>query len=191
MSDIFEVIKNRRSVRAYKDEQIEDEQIEQILEAAIMAPTARGEAPWHFTVVQNKETLADINDSVLKILSNSGDEFLEAIAESGVNVMHNAPTVVFVSAKSDATNMQADCSAAIENMLLAAEGLDIGSCWLGLVAIYFSVEENLKKLHIPEENLKKLHIPEGYTPLYGVALGYKLEPNEPNPRKDIFVNWVK
>ena len=172
MSDIFEVIKNRRSV---------DEQIEQILEAAIMAPTARGEAPWHFTVVQNKETLADINDSVLKILSNSGDEFLEAIAESGVNVMHNAPTVVFVSAKSDATNMQADCSAAIENMLLAAEGLDIGSCWLGLVAIYFSVEENLKKLHIPE----------GYTPLYGVALGYKVEPNEPNPRKDVLVNWVK
>ena len=181
MSDIFEVIKNRRSVRAYKDEQIEDEQIEQILEAAIMPPTARGEAPWHFTVVQNKEILADINDSVLNILSNSGDEFLEAIAESGVNVMHNAPTVVFVSAKSDATNMQADCSAAIENMLLAAEGLDIGSCWLGLVAIYFSVEENLKKLHIPE----------GYTPLYGVALGYKLEPNEPNPRKDVFVNWVK
>ena len=173
MSDIFEVIKNRRSVRAYKDEQIEDEQIEQILEAAIMAPTARGEAPWHFTVVQNKETLADINDSVLKILSNSGDEFLEAIAESGVNVMHNAPTVVFVSAKSDATNMQADCSAAIENMLLAAEGF--------LVAIYFSVEENLKKLHIPE----------GYTPLYGVALGKKVEPNEPNPRKDVLVNWVK
>ena len=181
MADIFEVIKNRRSVRAYKDEQIDDEAIEKILEAAIMAPTARGEAPWHFTVVQNKEVLQDINDSVRSILSNSGDELLEAIAESGVNVMHNAPTVVFVSAKSDATNMQADCSAAIQNMLLAAEGLDIGSCWLGLVAIYFSVEENLKKLHIPD----------GYTPLYGVALGYKVEPNEPNPRKDVFVNWVK
>ena len=161
MADIFEVIKNRRSVRAYKDEQIDDEAIEKILEAAIMAPTARGEAPWHFTVVQNKEVLQDINDSVRSILSNSGDELLEAIAESGVNVMHNAPTVVFVSAKSDATNMQADCSAAIQNMLLAAEGLDIGSCWLGLVAIYFSVEENLKKLHIPD----------GYTQLYGVALG--------------------
>lgn len=181
MADVFEVIKNRRSVRAYKDEQIEDEEIEKILEAAIMAPTARGEAPWHFTVVQNKELLEEINGSVRGILSNSGDELLEAIAESGVNVMHNAPTVVFVSAKSDATNMQADVSAAIENMLLAAEGLDIGSCWLGLVAIYFSVEENLKKLHIPE----------GYTPLYGVALGYKLEANEPNPRSDVLVNWLK
>ena len=53
MSDIFEVIKNRRSVRAYKDEQIDDEDIEKILHAAILAPTARGEAPWHFTVVQN------------------------------------------------------------------------------------------------------------------------------------------
>ena len=135
MADVFEVIKNRRSVRAYKDEQVEDEKIEKILEAAIMAPTARGEAPWHFTVVQNKEVLEDINSSVHSILSNSGDEFLEAIAESDVNVMHNAPTVVFVSAKSDATNMQADCSAAIENMLLAAEGFDNGSCWLGLLAI--------------------------------------------------------
>ena len=57
MSDIFEVIKNRRSVRAYKDEQISDEEIEKILDAAIKAPTARGEAPWHFTVVQNKELL--------------------------------------------------------------------------------------------------------------------------------------
>ena len=47
MSDIFEVIKNRRSVRAYKDEQIEDEQIEQILEAAIMAPTARSSMAFH------------------------------------------------------------------------------------------------------------------------------------------------
>ena len=181
MADVFDVIKNRRSVRAYKDEQIQDDEIEKILEAAILAPTARGEAPWHFTVVQNKELLEEINESVRSILSNSGDELLEGIAKAGVNVMHNAPTVVFVSAKSDATNMQADCSAAIENMLIAAEGLDIGSCWLGLVAIYFSVEENLKKLHIPE----------GYTPLYGVALGYKVEPNEPNPRDDVLVNWLK
>lgn len=181
MADIFDVINNRRSVRQYKDEQISDEDIEKILNAAIKAPTARDEAPWHFTVVQNRELLDEINSSVITILKNSGDELLEAIAASGRHVMHNAPTVVFVSAKSDATNMQADCSAAIENMLLAAEGLDIGSCWLGLVAVYFSVEENLEKLHIPE----------GYTPLYGVSLGYKVKENEPNPRSDVLVNWLK
>lgn len=181
MADIFEVIKNRRSVREYKDEQIGDEDIEKILKAAIMAPTARGEAPWHFTVIQNKELLDDINTSVHNILRNSGDELLEAIAESGRHVMHNAPTVVIVSAKSTASNMQADVSAAIENMLLAAEGLDIGSCWLGLIAAYFGVEENLEKIHIPE----------GYTPLYGVSLGYKVQENEPNPRDEVLINWLK
>lgn len=181
MADVFEVIKGRRSVREYKEEQIEDEDIEKILHAAIMAPTARGEAPWHFTVVQNKELLDDINKSVHEILKSSGDEFLEAIGKSGKNVMHNAPTVIIVSAKSTASNMQADCSAAIENMLLAAEGLDIGSCWLGLITAYFSVEENLKTLHIPE----------GYTPLYGVSLGYKVNENQPNPRKDVLINWLK
>ncbi|AMK14700.1 nitroreductase family protein [Methanobrevibacter olleyae] len=181
MADIFEVIKNRRSVREYKQEQIDDEDIEKILHAAILAPTARGEAPWHFTVIQNKELLDDINESVNNILRNSGDELLEAIAKSGKHIMHNAPTVVIVSAKSSATNMQADVSAAIENMLLAAEGLDIGSCWLGLIAAYFSIEENLKNLHIPE----------GYTPLYGVSLGYKVNENEPNPRDDVLINWLK
>ena len=88
-----------------------------------MAPTARGEAPWHFTVVQNTDFLRDINNTVHNVLKDSGDEFLEAIAYSDKNVFHNAPTVVIVSVRSDATNMQADAAAAIENMLLAAEGL--------------------------------------------------------------------
>ncbi len=182
MADVFEVIKNRRSIREYKDEQISDEEVEKIIDAAIMAPSARSEAPWHFTVVQNKETLDFINEYVLDLLRNSGEEFLEAIAEEGRNIMHNAPTVVFVSAKSDATNMQADCSAAIENMLLAAEGLDIGSCWLGLVTNFFNAEENLKYLHIPED----------YAPLYGVALGYKAGEAPARPERDEnVINWIK
>jgi len=182
MADIFEVINNRRSIREYKDEQIKDEEIEKILNAAIMAPTARGEAPWHFTVIQDKDVLNHINDYVHNLLKDSGDELLEAIAESGRNIMHNAPTVIVVSVKSDATNMQADCSAAIENMLLAAEGLNIGSCWLGLIAAFFKFEDNIKKLHIPD----------GYTPLYGVSLGYKAGkiPEKPKRSNDV-VTWIK
>lgn len=182
MADIFEVINNRRSIREYKKEQIKDTEIEKILNAAIMAPTARGEAPWHFTVIQNKELLEEINSVCHEIMKHSGDEFLEAIAKSGKNIMHYAPTVVIVSAKSTAANMQADCSAAIENMLLAAEGLNIGSCWLGLITAYFKDENNIKHLHIPED----------YTPLYGVSLGYKLNDSIKNPERETnVVNWIK
>lgn len=182
MADVFEVINNRRSIREYKNEQIHDVEIERIINAGIMAPTARGEAPWHFTVVQNTDFLKDINNTVHNVLKDSGDEFLEAIAYSDKNVFHNAPTVVIVSVRSDATNMQADAAAAIENMLLAAEGLDIGACWLGLIAAYFEDAQNLKHLHIPE----------GYTPLYGVSLGYKAgeAPEAPQRSRDV-VTWIR
>lgn len=182
MKDVFEVINSRRSVRSYKKEQLKDEEIEKILNAGIMAPTARGEQPWHFTIVQDKELLNEINEVSLKNMANSGDEFLEAIANSGRNLLHNAPTVLFVSGREDGDYIWSDCSAAIENILLAAEGLDIGSCWLGLVRAYFQ-EPDCKT---------KLELPEGYIPMYGVTLGYKAENNQGNPNrnKDV-INWIK
>ncbi|WP_409199932.1 nitroreductase family protein [Methanobrevibacter sp. DSM 116169] len=181
MKDIFDVINNRRSTRSYKEEQIKDDEIEKILDAGFMAPTARAAKPWHFTVIQNKDLLKYINESSLKIMSESGDEFLESIAKSGQNILHNAPTVIVVSAQKDAPNMQADSSAAIENMLLAAEGLDIGSCWLGLIQAFFKDEENIKKLEIPED----------YIPLYGVSLGYKTKENPQITREKNNFNWIK
>jgi len=182
MKDVFEVINSRRSVRVYKKEQLKDEEIEKILNSGIMAPTARGEQPWYFTVIQNKELLKEINGVALENMAKSGDEFLEAIAKSGRNILHNAPTVLVVSGREGGDYSQTDCSAAIENMLLAAEGLDIGSCWIGLIKAYFQNEDSKTKLEIPE----------GYTPLYGVTLGYKLEnnPGNPNRNKDV-INWIK
>ena len=182
MKDVFETINSRRSVRSYKNEQLKDEEIEKILNAGIMAPTARGEQPWYFTVVQNKELLKEINDLALENMAKSEDELLQAIAKSGRNILHNAPTVLVVSGREDGDYSQTDCSAAIENMLLAAEGLDIGSCWIGLIKAYFQNEESKVKLQIPE----------GYAPIYGVTLGYKDEENQGNPNrnKDV-INWIK
>ena len=182
MKDVFETINSRRSVRSYKEEQLKDEEIEKILNAGIMAPTARGEQPWYFTVVQNKELLKEINDTALKNMAVSGDEFLEAIAKSGRNILHNAPTILVVSGRKDDDYSQTDCSAAIQNMLLAAEGLDIGSCWIGLIKAYFQNPESKTKLEIPD----------GYMPIYGVTLGYKAENNQGNPnRNKKVINWIK
>ncbi|MCL2116012.1 MAG: nitroreductase family protein [Methanobrevibacter sp.] len=182
MKDVFEVIHNRRSVREYEPEQLKDEEIEKIINAGIMAPTAKAEEPWYFTVIQNKELLKEINETTIELMKNSGDEFLESIAKSRRNILHNAPTVVVVSGNEKASHIQADCSAAIENMLLAAEGLNIGSCWIGLLASYFKDEKNVANLNIPKE----------YIPLYGVSFGYKANDNQGNPRrnKDV-VNWIR
>ncbi|MDR3063405.1 MAG: nitroreductase family protein [Methanobrevibacter sp.] len=182
MTDVFEAINNRRSVREYKEEQLTDDELNKILKAAIMAPTARAEQPWHFTVIQDKDLLIEIDEVSRELMKNSGDEFFEMIGNSNRNITHNAPTLVIVSGKKGGSNIEADCGAATQNMLLAAEALDIGSCWLGLVAWYFEDEKNISKLNIPEN----------YIPLYGVSLGYKVKPNSNGPErnKNVF-NWIK
>lgn len=182
MKDIFEVINNRRSVREYKKEQLKDEEIEKILNAGIMAPTAKAEEPWHFTVIQNKELLDDINETSLEVMKNSGNEFWEAIAKSRKNILHDAPTVIIVSGNENASHIQADCSAAIENILLAAEGLNIGSCWIGLIAAYFQDSKNIDNFNLPD----------GYIPLYAICLGYKANDNQGNSKRNKnVINWIK
>ncbi|MBF4468868.1 MAG: nitroreductase family protein [Methanobrevibacter arboriphilus] len=182
MKDVFDVINGRRSVRSYKKEQLKDEEIEKIINAGLMAPTARGEEPWHFTVIQDQKLLKEMNDIGIKNMASSGDKFLESIANSGKNILHNAPTVIIISGNESASDIKADCSAAIENILLAAEGLDIGSCWIGLIKAYFQDPESSTKLKIPN----------GYVPLYGVTLGYKNAEKQGNPnRNENVVNWIR
>jgi nitroreductase len=182
MVDVFDVINNRRSVRNYKSEQISGAELDKILNAAIMAPTARGEQPWYFTIIQDKNLLNEIDEVSRELMKNSGEEFFEMVGNSGKNITHNAPTLIIVSGKKGSSNIEADCGAATENILLAAEGLNIGSCWLGLVAWYFNDEKNKEKLDIPED----------YIPLYGVSLGYKVEPNGEAPKRHLNVfNYIK
>jgi nitroreductase len=72
--------------------------------------------------------------------------------------------------------------AAIENMLLAAESLDIGSCWIGLARYYFTLADEVAKLKLPE----------GYEPCYAVTLGYKgARPKNALPRKADAVNFIE
>ena len=170
MNKVIQNMLSRKSVKNYKSDAVPNELLEQIIQAGLHAPSGRNKQAPIILAVTNKE----IRDKLSKI--NAGkDPYFRA------DPFYNAPCVLVVLADKSVPTYVYDGSLVMENMLLAAEGLDIGSCWLGLVAIYFSVEENLKKLHIPE----------GYTPLYGVALGYKAEPNEPNPRSDVLVNWLK
>ncbi len=182
MKDIFDVINSRRSIRSYKKEQLKDTEIEKIINAGLMAPTARGEQPWYFTIVQNQDLLKEMNDVAIRNMASSGDKFLESVAKSGRNILHNAPTVIIISGKESASDIKADCSAAIENILLAAEGLDIGSCWIGLIKAYFQDSESSDKLKIPN----------GYVPLYGVTLGYKdIQRQEIPNRNENVIKWIK
>jgi nitroreductase len=175
MNEVLKTIKKRRSVRKYQDEQIKDEELDKILESAIYAPNGSNTQSWHFTVIQNKDMINQINDGAKEVMKEIDVPWIANMARSDdFNIFHHAPTVIIVSAKKDTLTPTEDCSAATQNMLLAAESMDIGSCWIGFAKFYF----------LKGENMKKFNIPEGNEVQFGVALGYKVNENPKAPTRN-------
>jgi len=178
MNEVLKAMKNRRSIRQYKSEQIGDAELQAIMEAAIYAPSAMNQQKWHFTVIQNRKTLDKIADIINQNLLKSGIEFFVERAKSpGFNVFHHAPTVVIVTADEKAHFVEFDCGAAAENIIVAAESLNISSCVIGMSGALFESEN-------AGEIKKKLGIPEGYKFIISIALGYKDIENPPIPPKN-------
>lgn len=183
MNDVIKTILSRRSVRVYTDKQISREDLDLILEAGRYAPTAHNEQPWHFTVVQNKALMDEISDKAKAVMVKSSNDWVKTMGSNpDFHLTYHAPTVIFVSGKKDAMSLESDCSAAIENMLLAAESLGIGSVWVGLLRFYLGLEEAPAKLLLPE----------GYKLFNGIAFGYAGGPKLPAPvRNPDVVTYIR
>ena len=162
MRNTLDVIKERRSIRKFKPEQIKEEELQAIVESGLYAPSAINKQSWNFTVIQNQEILAELNEATKNVARNLDNEALKRIGENEkYNCFYYAPTVILVSGKDEERSKVMDCSAATQNMLIAAESLNIGSCWVELVSLAFMGPQ-------AKELRAKLNLPEGYTPLHCV-----------------------
>ena len=167
VNDTLRIIKQRRSIRSFKAEQIKEEELQAVLEAGLYAPNAGNQA-WHFTVIQNRELLDKLNlaaKEAAKQLDIAG--IRELANDEKFNCFYGAPTLIIVSGNEQApVPLEADCAAAIQNLLLAAESIGLGSCWIYFVIFAFNSPNG-------PELRKELEIPEGYKPYYSAVLGYK------------------
>ncbi len=185
MNSVIETIKSRRSIRSFLPEQISKGELEAVIDAALWAPSGHNTQPWHFLVVQDKKKIDDMSEKAIALMKKSPVDWIQKLASrEGYHLFHNAPTVMIVSGKESSDRLLfplADCSAAIQNLLLAAESLNIGTCWIGLSKFLFDVPEEVKTLGLPS----------GYHPVYSVAMGYKKEPLRPTApaRKEGTVTW--
>ena len=179
MNEVLKVIKSRRSIRSFRSEQISQENLDLIIEAGIYAPTAHNDQPWHFTVIQNKEILQHLNVKAKEQMAKSDIEWVNKLGlNPNYSITYNAPTLILVSGRKDAIAWSADCAAAIQNMLLAAESLNIGSVWLGLLRFFFQQDA------LVTESL----VPKGYQYYYSVALGFKAnESAQAAPKRNLDV----
>ena len=186
MNEVIQNIITRRSIRVYKEEQISDEDLNKILEAAKFAPSGMNSQDWHFTAVQNREKINKLISAAKEALQNSPIEQINKMANNpNFNPFYNAPTIVITSCDKNLPVGQSDCAAAIQNIMLAAHSLNIGSCWVHTLAMVGD-DPNVRNV------LTELGIPENYATFGTATLGFNggKEPKAPT-RKEGTVNIVK
>ena len=151
----------RRSIRKYRPDPVPEEEVQLLLEAAMAAPSAVGKDPWRFIVIRNRQTLQKIADFLPngKMLAEAA---LGIIVCGDLKAAHDQQLSYLLQ----------DCSAAIENLLLAAHCLGLGTCWLGI----HPRENRIRFLR------ELLGIPEPVIPVAGVAVGYPAEEKPPRTR---------
>ncbi len=151
-NQVLKIIHQRKSVRTYTDKVVTKEQFETLVRAAMAAPTARNIQPWQFIVVDDKEKLAKMAEGLpyAKML----DKAPGAIVVCGEIVEHPEEGM-------DQLWIQ-DCSAATQNILLAAESMGLGAVWTAA----YPYEDRIKVV------VETLGLPEDIKPLSVVPVGY-------------------
>jgi len=185
MNETLKIIRNRRSIRKFKAEQIPDPELEEILDCALYAPNSRNQQKWHFTVIQNKETFDKMESLMKENMIKSGVEFLAKRAQDpNYHAFFNAPTVILVTRDEKARFVEIDCAAAAQNILLAAESLSIGSHIMTFSEFLFASEKG-------NDLKKETGVPDDYKHICTIALGYKDETPAAKPRNKDVINYIK
>ena len=156
---MLDLLKQRRSIRKYKDKAVEQEKLDIILKSALLSPSSRGIRPWEFIVVTDKEML----------------EKLSQCKAHSAQFLKDAPLGIVVIADSTASDVWIeDVSIASTIIQLTAQSLGLGSCWIQVrnrkTADNRSSEDYIKEL---------LNIPEKYSVDNIIAIGYPAEEKKP------------
>ncbi len=182
---VIENIMNRRSVRSYKPEQINDADLQQIIECGINAPSALNKQSWEVRVIQDAGLINEMNSGFVKYAA--GLEMQGSASRSqqpGFSVFHGAPTVIIVAGNAGSYS-PIDCGMLGQNILLSAEAMNIGTCVVGGITAYLNTPEGKENI------VPKLNLSEGFVPLYSIVMGYKNETPAAKPRDKSKVQYIK
>ena len=173
MNETLKVLTERRSVRSYKDAQVPEETLQQILTAGEYAPSGMGMQPVVMAVVQDKETIRQLSRMNAAVMGNDSDPF------------YGAPTVVVVFADSRRGTCVEDGSLVMGNLMNAAESLGVANIWIHRAKEEFESD-------FGKNILADLGIEGEYEGIGHCALGYAVEPaKKAAPRKEDYVYYIR
>jgi len=162
---MIDILRERRSIRKYKDREIEIEKIELLMEAGLRSPSSRGINPWRFVFVTDKSMLLELSRA-----KESGSSFLK-----GASLC-----VVVCAAQGESDVWVEDCSIAAIILQLAGCSLGLGSCWI-------QIRKRMHSTSLSSEDYIKrvLYMPENFNVESMIAFGYPDEDKEPVPKEQL------
>ncbi|WP_297097085.1 nitroreductase family protein [uncultured Draconibacterium sp.] len=162
---MIELLRNRRSIRKYTSQKVEAEKIELLKEAALRSPSSKNINPWEFVFVDDKEVI----------------EKLKSCKPHGVTPLSTAPLAIVVCADETKNDVWVeDCSIASILLQLAAQSLDLGSCWV-------QIRKRMHDETVPAEKYIQdlLNIPENFRVLSIVTVGYPEKQRDGKPFEEL------
>ena len=184
--DLEEAIAGRRSVRSFTRTPVDPILIEQLIDAAVCAPSAMNRQPWVFTVVRNQGDLHHISHDAKRHLlataepSKESDQLHAMLNDTNFDIFYHAPALIVISAREAAPWAIEDCALAAPNLMLKAHAMTLGTCWIGLAQSFLNTPRGKDILHLSGSCLA----------VAPIIVGHPKHAALPVPRNAPEINWL-
>jgi nitroreductase len=184
--DLKEAIYTRRAVRQYTDQPVDEKMLRELVDAAIQAPSAVNQQPWTFCIVRDRALLARISHEakahMLKVTSAAllSHHFEELLGDLKFDILYGAPVLIVISGRAAESWVVEDCALAAGNLMLAARGAGLGTCWIGFAQGWLATPEGKAALEIPET----------HRPIAPIIVGHPKSFPPPIARNEPRIHWI-
>lgn len=184
--DVMDAIYGRRAVRAFETERVGHATIDKLIDAAIHAPSAMNLQPWSFQVIEGSERLAGYSQRAKRHFLSTmpagspAAQHTSLLEDPHFNIFYGAPTLIIVCATPPSRQAEEDCCLAAQNLMLAAHGLRLGTCWIGFSRPWLELEATRAELGIDP----------GAMPVAPIIVGFPAGQPAPTQRRKPVVRWL-
>ncbi|MCX7912698.1 MAG: nitroreductase family protein [Dehalococcoidales bacterium] len=149
MDTLMDIIRRRKSIRRYQNRPLTKDMVNSILEAARHAPSARNLQPLEYKVITNRELMLKLSDGIARAMQAEGIP-MKAPPAGRPDFFYGAPLLIIVTAPKDNPFAVSDAALAVQNVMLYATSIGLGSCFIGMAKLIERDKDLLKLLHIPD-----------------------------------------
>jgi nitroreductase len=185
--DVIEAIHERWSVRAFTKETVGSELVDALVSAAVQAPSAMNLQPWAFVTIEGRDALQSYSDRAKRHLLDTMQcdsplfQYRDRLASPTFDIFYGAPLLIVIAATTSMSQAAEDCCLAAQNLMLAAQGMGLGTCCIGFARPWLSLAATKAELGVPP----------AYAPITPIVVGHPKSGAPAVSRKRPEVHWVR